>query len=189
MSAPVAILPLADNEARPPRLPVFQTRAFAESHAIRCARVLSATQTVDAFDGAPGLFRATEGGPAFLAESTAGLGEFVVRPVLEPEFSRLVQAGLRSAIAQCLEKAAAWELRAGTLRPGAVHAEHVRWAREERDRARELETKLTVAAVPAPMVTPCCTYGATKGGTKAAPCWSCADEASNRSLPRDYRRD
>ena len=35
----------------------------------------------------------------------------------------------------------------------------------------------------------CCDYGATKGKTKAAPCWACGDRALNASLPRDCRRD
>lgn len=148
MSAPVATLPTPENDSRPARLPIFQTRSGAEAHAIRCARALSATRTVDAFDGMPGLFRATGGGAAFLLESTPGLGEYIVRPVLDPEFSRLVQAGLRAAIAQCLDKAKAYEVAASGFALSANRNEQLRWACQERGRARELELRLTVAAAP-----------------------------------------
>lgn len=36
---------------------------------------------------------------------------------------------------------------------------------------------------------PCCAHGKQTGKTKAEPCWACADEASNRNLPQELRRD
>lgn len=144
MSAPVATLPLADNDARPSSRPTyFQTHGGASAFALRCAQQESPNRSARQLEFVHNAYQATEGGKVYAVELAAPGDDYVVRELPASEVERLQQAGIRHAVERCMDKAAAHELAAGIMRPGAVHAMHKREAQLERDRARELERRLT----------------------------------------------
>lgn len=209
MSAPVATLPAAENDGRPSRPAIFQTRAGALAHAARSARLASASGAYRTLTGVDNCFEPIEGGVAFVV-SLGMLAEWHLVTVEGTNLVRLVQRGLRSALASCLEKAKAHDIAANMMKPGsAVYRMHTSYAAEERNRARELELRLTVGAVSVAEVVEraselclamrvarlkavrVCRCGKPALPKRAA-CRSCdenAFDARNRALPADLQRD
>jgi hypothetical protein len=169
VSAPVATLPLPDNDAKPSRPVYFTNKTSAVAFASRCARQASKSGIYELVRFVPEAFQPVEGGVAF--QATLGVVDWEVRAVAPAELARLVEAGIRAAVQKHLNKAAAHELAAGIMRPGAVHAMHKRYAAEERDLARQTELLLTVAPV------------------RRVPSDEDAFEAANRALPAHLQRD
>lgn len=200
-TAPTSTLPLPSNDARPSRPTYFQTPAGASAFALRSAQQESPNRSARQLEFVRNAYQATEGGKVYAVESAAPGDEYVVRELPASEVERLQQAGIRHAVERCLDKAAAHELAAGIMRPGAVHAMHKREAQLERDRARELETRLTVAVVHAPPCQLCvggivtdsggvhcrCAIGMARLAKSSAA--HDAFEGSNRALPAAEQRD
>lgn len=171
----------------------FTTKAGAVAHAARSARFASPSGIYVAVQHVADTYQPTEGGKAYRVELAAPGDDYVVHEVSAVELARLVQSGLRAAITLCEEKAKAHDLAAGIMKPGsAVCRLHTRNAAEERDRARELETLLTVsAAKPVQIIPKLCACGkpATCSGGQCTGCSSDAFEVRNRALPAAEQRD
>jgi hypothetical protein len=146
VSTPVALQPLAANDGRTPRSVYFTTKSGAESYARRQARAESPTNTITGVPFVSGLFRPVEGGKAFEVR-LAQFGDFEVREVTEFELVRRQQAGMRAEVERRTDEAARWQADGDKSRMGSVRAEFHRYARECRERAREIETQLTIAGV------------------------------------------
>lgn len=131
-----------DNAARPV---YFQTRASAESHALRLARAASPSGRVPMSRLLPGIYQAAEGGPAY--EVRPGEIDWLVREVPADELARRIQSGIRNEVDRLLEQASVAAARAKQLLGSSFSARHTKDAAQYRERARELETKLTVSAV------------------------------------------
>lgn len=183
------MLPAAENDSRPARPVCYQTHAGASVYAIRAAERASASLSATGMIGVDDCYQPKEGGCAFRV--SAAMIDWEVTKIEGAEYARLVQAGLRRVIEAHLLRASACVVLANAAKPGSCfERNHLAAAKRERDSARELERQLTVSVAPAVVVSPaCCTYGGTKGKTKSDPCWACTDEASNRGVPQDQRRD
>lgn len=145
MNAPASTLPQSDNDGRTSRPVCFTSRSSAVAHMWRSARLASPSGTFRAVEFVDDAYQPVEGGATY--QVVLGALDWEVRQVAPVDLARLVQSGMRSAVETCERRAKAHELAAGILRPGALHAQHLRYAAEERDRARELETRLVVSAV------------------------------------------
>jgi hypothetical protein len=89
-------------------------------------------------------FQPAEGGVAYRVSPAAI--DWEVTEAKGADYTRLVQAGLRAAIDGCLTRARAAEVMASGLRAGSSTCLMLeRRAQVERDQARELERKLTMA--------------------------------------------
>jgi hypothetical protein len=127
----------------------FQTKSGAESHAIRLARAESPSGLVSTLRYVPGVFQAPEGGAAY--EAFPGELDWFVREVPAAELARRAQAGIRREVDRLIEAAEFSAKRASELLASGKPASDcfVRMRQGEvaeyRDRARALETELTVA--------------------------------------------
>jgi hypothetical protein len=131
-----------DNSARPV---VFQTRAGAEAHCLRLARAGSPSGRVPTLRYVPGVYQAEEGGKAY--EVRPGTIDWLVREVPADELARRVQSGIRGEVDRLLECAGIAAARASQLLGTSFSARHTKDAAQYRERARALETELTVSAV------------------------------------------
>lgn len=129
-----------DNAARKV---YYQTKSGAESQCIRLARAESASGLVPTLRYVPGVFQAAEGGRAF--EAFPGELDWFVREVPAAELARRIQSGIRREVDRLLEEAGHAAARAKALLGSKYAARHVREAAAYRDRARALETELTVS--------------------------------------------
>lgn len=127
----------------------YQTKAGAESHAMRLARAESPSGLVPTLRYVPGVFQAAEGGRAW--EAFPGEIDWFVREVPPAELARRAQAGIRREVDRLIEAAQFSAKRASELIAGGKPASDcfVRMrqneAAEYRDRARALETELVVS--------------------------------------------
>ncbi len=141
---PAALKPLAENDARPVRPVLFQTRASAIGYAKRLACHESRIQRFHSVDFVTDAFQGAEGGKVF--QVVMATVDWEVRELSTVDFERQRQSGIRFAIDTCKTKAASHDSAAYLSMPGgAVEALHVRGAKEERQRIRELELLLTVS--------------------------------------------
>jgi hypothetical protein len=94
------------------------------------------------------LFRAVEGGRAWEVKM-AQFGDFEVREVTEHEIVRRQQAGMRADVVRLLEQAVEYEAKAAATKPGfeSLRQQRLRYAREARDEARQIELQLTISGV------------------------------------------
>ena len=143
MSAPVATLPAAANDARQPRPVYFQTPTGAERHAVKLAMGASTDGLARPVDFVPRTFLG--GSRFFCAESAAPSDDYVVRELSAAEVTRRQQAGIRGAIERCGHELKSHVLAAQVAKPGSCFERiHLERAAQVRGRIRELETRLTV---------------------------------------------
>jgi hypothetical protein len=140
--------PLASNDTGRTRPIYFTTKQGAESHARRQARADSPTATITGVPFVRNLFRAVEGGRAWEVKM-AQFGDFEVREVTEHEIVRRQQAGMRADVVRLLEQAVEYEAKAAATKPGfeSLRQQRLRYAREARDEARQIELQLTISGV------------------------------------------
>lgn len=210
MSAPVATLPAAENDSRPARPVCYVNRAGAVAHMWRAARQASPSGTYHAVEFVDDTYQPTEGGTAYRV--ALGPLDWEVREVSPVELERLVQSGIRSAVEGCYRRAKACDYLAKTVKfGGAVHRMHLSSAAQERNRARELELKLTVTSVRVVEVveranelclglrvarleaTRLCPCGKpSRPNHRRGLCMGCDEDEServNRALPKHLQRD
>jgi hypothetical protein len=143
--APVATLPAAENDSRPARPAIFPSASSAHGHAIRSAIQASASGAYRTVEGVRDCYEPIEGGIAF-AVQLGVLHEWHVVTFACANYRRLVEAGIRGAVSGCLERARANDLAAQIMKPGSsTRRMHEARARQERDRARDLQLLLTVS--------------------------------------------
>jgi hypothetical protein len=133
-----------DNGARPV---FFQTPGGASAFALRCAQQESPTRRARELEFVKNAFQAVEGGKVFEFASAAPSDDYAVREVPAVELARRTRSGMRGAVASLEEKAKAHDAAANLSRMGAVRAMHQRYAREARDAARDIETRLVLSGV------------------------------------------
>jgi len=125
----------------------FTSRASAVAHAARLARLASPSDAYHATQYLTDTFRPVEGGDGYAVR--LGVLDWEVVTVAEAEVLRCQQAGLRRAIERHHEVARAHDLAANLAKPGSSwERQHLANAKRERDQARMLELRLTVAVAP-----------------------------------------
>lgn len=206
MSAPVATQPLPENDSRPARPVYYQTPSGAEGYAKRLAAAASTDGLARPVEFVQGVYQG--GSRFFAAESAAPSDDYVVRELPAAEVTRRQQAGIRAAIERCGHEVKAHQLGAGIAKPGScferIHLERVA---QVKDRIRELELRLTVAAAPAVTVaavlsdgglalanrnSALCKCGSGKRIYRDNMCVVCAEdafEARNRAQSPEMQRD
>jgi hypothetical protein len=95
---------------------------------------------------APGVLRAFEGGVGF-AVIPAIADDYELVELSAADIELRVQAGIRYAVLECYEAAAKEDLAATKAKATCFKLMHGKWAAEHRERARELERRLTLSSV------------------------------------------
>lgn len=141
----------APADSRPARPVVFVTRSSAEAYAIRRVQCLSRDGLAHPLEFVPGAFLHRAGGPCFAVEPAPGpLGEWLVLELTAADIGRRQQSGMRHAVDALYAEAESWTEQALASRLGAVRAHFFTEARQARERARDIETRLTMSVVRTP---------------------------------------
>jgi hypothetical protein len=146
-ATPVSLQPPSANDARAPRPVYWQTSGAAVSHAKRLAMAASPVGLATAVKFVSNAWRATGAAAVFVVESCQPGDDYVVREASAAEIHRAQQAGIRSEVARLYEHAATEDAAADRAKTATFVKMHSKWAADSRNRARELETSLTVSGV------------------------------------------